>query len=208
MPIRAVIFDFGGVLCFHPSQELITSAAGHCGVERDKFLRAMWKNRLAYDGGQDAREYWRGVAEQAGAFFDDALIAQMIERDVEFWTQYDHRVFTWIDDLRAHGFRTGLLSNLPRPHGDRLHQVDGFLRHFDHATFSYKLGLVKPQREIYDDAVRGIGVEPQEALFLDDRSENIEGARQAGLHAELFTTWEDFVKEIPQRYALPAPAGL
>ena len=46
--------------------------------------------------------------------------------------------------------RTGILSNLPRPLGERLREADGFLEHFDHVTFSYELALVKPQREIYE----------------------------------------------------------
>jgi putative hydrolase of the HAD superfamily len=166
----------------------------------------MWKNRVVYDGGQDAREYWRGVAANAGSAFDDDLIARMIEREIEFWSKYDSRVLEWIDDLRASGVKTGILSNLPRPLGERLREVDGFLKHFDHITFSYELGMVKPQREIYVDAVRGLGVDPQHALFLDDREENVEGARQAGLLAELYTSWEEFAAEMPARYGLPAPA--
>jgi putative hydrolase of the HAD superfamily len=208
MNIRAVIFDFGGVLCFHPERETIASAADHCGVEYDAFVKAMWKDRLVYDGGQAARDYWQGVARHAGKTFDDDLIARMIEREIEFWSRYDDRVFAWIDHLRASGIRTGILSNLPRPLGERLREVDGFLKHFDHVTFSYELRLVKPQREIYDDAIRGLHVEPGQALFLDDRPENIEGARAAGLEAELFVSWEDFVEEIPRRYGLPAPERL
>jgi len=50
MNIRAVIFDFGGVLCFHPERETIARAAEHCGVEYGAFLKAMWKDRTAYDG--------------------------------------------------------------------------------------------------------------------------------------------------------------
>jgi putative hydrolase of the HAD superfamily len=205
MNIRAVIFDFGGVLCFHPDRETIARAAEHCGVEYTAFLKAMWKDRLSYDAGQDARDYWRGVARNAESSFDDDLIARMIEREIEFWSKYDDRVFTWIDHLRASGIRTGILSNLPRPLGERLREVDGFLNHFDHVTFSYELSLVKPQREIYDDAVRGLNVQPGEALFLDDRTENIQGAKEAGLEAELFVSWEDFVDEVPQRYGLPLP---
>jgi len=203
MSVRAVIFDFGGVLCFHPDRDLIARAAEHCGVEYDRFLRAMWKHRAMYDVGQDARDYWLDVAENLGASFDDNLIAQMIEREIEFWSRYDSRVLQWIDDLRARGVKTGILSNLPRPLGRRLREDDGFLKHFDHITFSYELGIAKPQREIYEDAVRGVGVDPGEALFLDDRSENVEGARAAGLLAELFTTWEDFA-DVPGRYGLPA----
>jgi putative hydrolase of the HAD superfamily len=208
MKTSAVIFDFGGVLCFHPDRQMIARAAEHCGVEYDKFLRSMWKDRLAYDGGLDPLEYWRGVAKHAGSTFDDDLIARMIDREIEFWSRYDDRVFAWIDQLRAKGIRTGILSNLPRPLGERLRTVKGFLDHFDYVTFSYELGVVKPQREIYDHAVQGAGVPAGEALFLDDRSENIEGAREAGLQAELFTTWEEFVVEVPSRYGLPAPKSL
>ena len=201
-----MIFDFGGVLCFHPTDEQIARAAGHCNLPPDEFLRALWSNRLAYDGGQEPQDYWNGVARVAGRTFDDALIAKMIEAEIEFWSHYDARVLRWTDDLRANGFRTGILSNLPRPLGERLRTTDGFLDHFDHVTFSYELRTVKPERAIYEDAIRGLGVRAEHALFLDDRPENVEGARSAGLHAELFDTWERFLEETPARYGLPTPA--
>ncbi|HLW77335.1 MAG TPA: HAD family phosphatase [Bryobacteraceae bacterium] len=205
MKIRAVIFDFGGVLCFHPERETIARAAERCGVEYETFVRAMWKDRLRYDAGEEPGDYWRGVAATAGTSFDDGLIAEMIEREIEFWSRYDERVFEWVDRLRASGIRTGILSNLPRPLGERLRETEGFLEHFDQVTFSYELRLVKPQKEIYDHAVRGVGVAAGESLFLDDRTENIEGARAAGLQAELFTKWEEFVRETPKKWELPAP---
>jgi putative hydrolase of the HAD superfamily len=130
----------------------------------------------------------------------------MIEFEIEFWSRYDDRVFAWINQLRAAAIRTGILSNLPRPLGERLRDTEGFLDHFDHVTFSYELAMVKPQRAIYEHAIRGADVAPEESLFLDDRPENVEGAVQAGMQAELFTTWEDFVIEMPARYGLPSPA--
>jgi putative hydrolase of the HAD superfamily len=203
--IGAVIFDYGGVLCFHPTEDQIARAAAKCELEPSEFVRALWKNRIAYDAGQDPRDYWREVAQIAGRTFDEPLIAQMIDCEIDFWGRFDTRPLAWIEQLRSGGARTGILSNLPRPLGAHLRRRDGFLEHFDHVTFSFELGIVKPQRAIYEDAVRGLKVAPERALFLDDRPENIEGARAAGLHAELYTTWEEFVKETPARYGLPAP---
>jgi len=203
MRLKAVIFDFGGVLCFHPTKEQISIAAADCGMESRAFVQALWKNRLIYDGGQDPYEYWRNVAQIAGRSFDDALIDRMIEHEIRFWSKLDDRVLHWIAKLRKNGLRIGILSNLPRPLGTRLRSRDGFLTHFDHVTFSFELGCVKPQREIYDDAVRGLGVAPAEALFIDDRPENIPGPQSAGLLAELYSTWEDFAP-VPERYGLPA----
>lgn len=203
MQVRAVIFDFGGVLCFHPTKEQIAAAAKLCDVSSDEFVRALWKHRLKYDAGQDPHEYWRTCAALMNRTFDDALIATMIEHEINFWSTLDERMIGWVDRLRSSGYRTVILSNLPRPLGTRLRARKGFLDRFDHVTFSYELGCVKPQREIYEDAIRGAGVAAQEALFIDDRTENIEGAVAAGLNAELYSTWENFAA-VPALYGLPA----
>ncbi|MGH9558414.1 MAG: HAD family hydrolase [Bryobacteraceae bacterium] len=204
--MRAVIFDFGGVLCFHPDKDQIARAAALCNLEPTQLVRAMWANRLPYDAGLDPNLYWRDVAARAGCSFDDALITRMAGCELDFWSRFDRRMLDWNDRLRESGIRTAVLSNLPRPLGTHLRTLDGFLQNFDHITFSYELGVTKPDRAIYEDAVRGLRVAPQDALFLDDRPENVEGARAAGLAAELFVSWDRFVEEIPARYGLPAPA--
>jgi putative hydrolase of the HAD superfamily len=205
LKVCAVIFDYGGVLCFHPTEDQIARAAAKCGLEPREFVRALWRNRTAYDAGQDPNEYWSDIARSVGRTFDAPLIAQMVDCEIDFWSRFDTRPLAWIHQLRSAGARTGILSNLPRPLGAHLRERDGFLQHFDHVTFSFELNVVKPQRAIYEHAVRGLNIAPERALFLDDRPENIEGARAAGLQAELYSTWEDFVKETPARYELPAP---
>jgi len=190
--IRAVILDLGGVIAPGPSQAQIAEAAAACGVDIDTFLRAFWKNRIAYDAGLDPQEYWRDVAALLDRSFDDSLIAAMIEREIHFWMRFDDRVLDWSRQMRAEGRCIGLLSNLPSPLGLRLRGDAAFMAHFDHTTMSFELGVVKPQREIYEYAVSGLGVEPGEALFIDDRPENVEGARAAGLQACRYTTWEEF----------------
>jgi len=206
MRIGGVIFDFGGVLCFHPAEEWIAEAAAAVEMPVPEFLDAFWKERRVYDAGLlTAEQYWQGIAAVAGRRFPDALIPAMIEREIQFWSRYDSRVLAWIRQLRAAGIRTAILSNLPRPLGERLRITEGFLDHFDHVTFSYELRAAKPQVEIYEHAIRGLKVPPAQALFLDDRPENIEGARAAGLQAELFLSWEKFLESILARYGLPEP---
>jgi putative hydrolase of the HAD superfamily len=205
--IRAVIFDFGGVLCFHPDEPRWQRAAKVADLPVDKFMNAFWTNRIRYDAGLcEPAEYWHAVAESAGIRFDDQQIPALIRTEIELWNNYDSRVFGWIDQLRAAGIRTAILSNLPRPLGEELRATSGFLDHFDHVTFSYELRKVKPQPEIYLDASEGLGLPPTQALFLDDRPDNVEGAHAVGLHALLYSTWEDFVAaRLPEAYGLPAP---
>jgi putative hydrolase of the HAD superfamily len=200
MNLRAVIFDFGGVLCFPPTTQQLSEAAALCGLTLPEFVDAFWRKRREYDRGTDAAVYWRDIGQASQRHFDDAMVAEMIRREIDFWSRFDQRVFDWITELRQAGMRTSILSNLPKPLGERLRATPGFLDHFDQVTFSYELGVIKPEREIYDYALRGLDVAPAEALFLDDREENIAGARAVGLHAELFTTWEEFQQQHRQRF--------
>ena len=128
--------------------------------------------------------------------------AHLIEIEVDFWTDYDERPLRWITSLQAAGIRVGILSNLPRVLAENL-RAKRFVNHFDHVTFSFELLTVKPQAAIYRHAIEGLGVTPQEALFIDDKLPNVHGAIAVGLHAELFTTWEDFLeRDVPGLYGL------
>lgn len=204
--IRAVIFDFGNVLCFPPEDAKVEGAAHFCGMGVFEFLEAFWKQRLDYDAGlMEPEAYWATIV---GSDFAAQKLSQLIRHEVEFWNNYDARVFEWIAALRADGVRVGMLSNLPRVLGEAL-RVETFLGkpffdHFDHVTMSWELRSVKPQPAIYHYSFNGLSVAPSEALFIDDKQPNVDGAMETGLRAELYTTWEDFLdRGIPTLYNLP-----
>lgn len=207
--IRAVIFDFGNVLCFPPAPEKVEQAARFCGKTKDEFWDAFWQERLEYDSGKiEPARYWAGIT---GAEFAAANLEELIRHEVEFWNDYDPRPFHWIERLRAAGLRIGILSNLPRVLGEALRRewfLDRpFLDHFDHVTFSYEVVSVKPQAAIYRHAFEGLGVTPREALFLDDKLPNVHGAIEVGLQAEHFADWSDFTgRGVPSLYGLPDAA--
>lgn len=202
---KAVILDFGGVICFPPSEAQWREAAAFCGANREAFETAFWERRDGYDAGEDARVYWKNIGRRLDLPFGDETIDGLIEREIQFWSRFDDRVLGWIGDLRAAGLRTGILSNCPRTIGEALKSLPGFVGHFDKITFSYELGVVKPEAAIYQRAVGDLEIKPGDALFLDDRPANVEGARAVGLAAEIFTTWEDFLLHHHREYGLPAP---
>jgi putative hydrolase of the HAD superfamily len=206
MKLRAVIFDFGGVVCFPPTEAQWEAAARVLGMPKDAFVREFWRDRGEYDRGGDPALYWRRIAHLAGRTLDQTLLDEMVRREIDFWSDFDERVLAWTGRLRAAGLRTGILSNLPGPLGRHLRALPGFLDHFDQVTFSYELGSIKPERKIYDHAIQGLAIAPREALFLDDKIENVDGAIAAGLNAELFTSWEEFQVNGSKKWPLPQGA--
>jgi putative hydrolase of the HAD superfamily len=205
--MQAVIFDFGGVICFHPDEPRWRRAAEAAGLPLADFMSAFWSNRIRYDAGLcSPEEYWQAVAASAGTHFEASRIPKLVRCEIELWNQFDARVLAWTSQLRAAGIRTAILSNLPRPLGVELRATPGFLEHFDHVTFSYELSVVKPLPEIYLDAIDGLGIDPAQALFLDDRADNVEGAQAVGMPALVYSTWENFIAGGLAHYGLPAPA--
>jgi len=204
--VKAVVFDFGGVLCFHPSHERFDPIAREFGLSTSDLLPLFWAHRISYDAGKlDPHAYWSQVATSAGKTLDESRLPVLVRHEVEIWNDYDERVLSWASHLQARGIKTAILSNLPQPLGEELRATAGFLDPFDHQTFSYELKMAKPEAGIYHHAIEGLGVKPEEALFLDDRPENVEGARAVGMHSEVFSTWEFFLEDALHRYALPAP---
>ena len=62
-------------------------------------------------------------------------------------------------------------------------QPYGFEGWMDDIVISAEVGLVKPDAAIYQLALERLKLTPEQAVFVDDLAENIEAARQAGLHA-------------------------
>jgi putative hydrolase of the HAD superfamily len=86
-----------------------------------------------------------------------------------------------------------LLSNNPIPFKDSLPvltpEIVGVLQGND--LVSAVLGARKPERRIYTRALGRFGIEPSDAILFDDSLANVEGAREAGMHAFHFTRADD-----------------
>ncbi len=76
----------------------------------------------------------------------------------------------------------------------------GFNNTFDKVYASAHLGVQKPQLAFYKKVLDDIGqLTKDEVLFWDDSSEKVDGAKKFGIHAEIYTSFENFRVKI-QRY--------
>ncbi len=198
--IKAVLFDYGMVLSGPPLPSAWEQMKAITGLDESSFHAGYWAYRHAYDRGtHSGKEYWRLVAAHSSVVVDDGQVAALIEADNDLWTQPNPPMIEWVQRLQAAGIRTGILSNL----GDDMHagvlsRFDWFDR-FHHTTFSHTLKLAKPEIEIFEHAVRGLDTAPEAILFLDDREDNVVGAKIAGLQTLRYSTHEAFEREMLER---------
>lgn len=67
---------------------------------------------------------------------------------------------------------------------------------FEVKSFSWKLGIKKPNKEIFDITLQKLGVKPEEAVFIDDGEKNILNAKQYGLNGIIFKSVEQLKDEL------------
>ena len=163
------------------------------GAPHAEFLHAYGVERHEYDRGTlSAGEYWTLVASHFGARIDRAMLDRIVSLDMDAWFTINADMVRLLRNLRPRARRMVLLSNINVEGKARLldtcRTVDGFdwVSLFDALVFSCDLRLVKPERAIFDHAVRLAGVPAERCLFVDDVAINVEGARAAGLQAVEF----------------------
>lgn len=178
--VRALILDYGEVLSLPQAGDLVDRMAALAGVARDRFEAAYWRHRRAYDLGRRATDYWRDALHDLDVD-NDAIIPTLIDLDVQSWTRYREPMWSVARKVRGTGVKTAILSNGVPEVMARVGAERPLSSLFDVVLVSYELGHAKPEPEIYDATLSKLGVEAPDALFVDDRVENIAAAEQLGL---------------------------
>jgi epoxide hydrolase-like predicted phosphatase len=196
MTLKAVIFDVGGVLIRTHSRagrEKWASRLGLAPWEFENFVFSGESGRQAQLGKKTSAEHWRWLGE-----YFHLTEADLTELRRDFFTgdMLDEALIAHIQRLRQAGYRTGLLSNLWNVARRLWVEVYPFIHLFDGVVISSEVGLMKPDPRIYHLAAERLGVAPVETLFIDDFSQNIEGAKAIGMQTVHFTDPEAARQEI------------
>jgi len=197
LPIDAVIFDYGMVLSNAQEPSAYNNLLTITDLDRDTFEPHYWRYRLDYDEGVlNGRTYWEKLGNDAAITLTPEQIDQLIENDVLMWATLNEQMLAWVRALQDAGLKTAILSNMGADLLRYMRQEFGWLAHFNHHTWSCELGMVKPDPRIYLHTCEKLGVAPDEAIFLDDKPENIEAAAKVGIHAILFKNVEQLRKDL------------
>lgn len=183
---RTVVFDVGDVLV--PTLSLHAVVGEGLGLPEAEFLSGFWTGRVAYDLGGAASEYWAGVLEAWGREADPDLMAELERRDAARWSVLPDEQAALVAERAAAGDRLALLSNAPAPLACAV-RAAAWSDPFDVLVFSCDLGVGKPDPELFARASALLG--PGETVFLDDKAENVEAAREHGWDAHVWVGVED-----------------
>jgi 2-haloacid dehalogenase len=185
--IKNVIFDVGEVLVDWNPRYLYRNLMSS-EEEIEKFLAEVCTHdwNLSLDKGRawdDAR------AEVVGKFPEyESMIDAYWERWLEMFEGPVHESVDILMDIKRRGFPVYALTNFNDVKWQVALNEFPYLRLFDGRIVSGEVRLAKPDPKIYQILLDTYHLNPRECLFIDDRAENVQGARNVGIEAVLFTT--------------------
>src|SRR5580693_1416330 len=202
--VRAVVFDYGNVLCLEQTLQDMKGMALACGIPHERFSELYWNLRPPYDRGDiDGPAYWTGVVGQG---LSGDQIATLIKLDSESITRPNQGAVQWARLLHHEGFPLTLLSNMPLELSRHVTKSFPSLSTFEYLIYSCDYGSIKPELAIYRNCLELLKAAPQHILYLDDRVENVEAAARLGINSVLFDTVEKTASRVESRFDIPVPS--
>jgi FMN phosphatase YigB (HAD superfamily) len=183
---KAIIFDLYGVLALNGWQAF-KYVHFH---DRPEVWQEVYELGRQVDAGlTDYNDFIQAVASRSNE--SAAAVRHQLEH-----TALNQPLLTYIRTELAPQYLLGVLSN-----ASSNKVVDELFSTEDEALFeaillSHHVGLTKPQTEMYEAIAARLRVEVQECIFVDDQERHVEGARDAGMHALIYTDVERLQREL------------
>ena len=210
--LRAVFFDFGGVVLSSPF-EAFNSYEDRSGLPRD-FIRRV--NSVNPDANAWARlerselsphdfdEVFARESEALGHRVPGADILALLHGDIR------PEMVRAIDVVKANGYLTACLTNNvlsgpenpSAPDAAKHAEIAAILARFDALIESSKVGVRKPEPRFYEIACETVGVTPSECVFLDDLGINLKPAAAMGMTTIKVTSAAQALGELSQVLSL------
>ncbi len=184
--IKNLIFDFGQVMIKY--QPTLMAAKYFDSEEDERKVCEVLFDRLYWDRLDDGSITDGEIIEAAKARLPErfhAVLPTVYYNWIYNLPEVEGMNALVADARNKWGAKIYLLSNISEYFADNASEIRA-LRHFDKCFFSAKMGLTKPDPEIFLTVCRDVGIKPEETLFIDDSEKNIKGAKRAGLRAYLF----------------------
>jgi len=201
MPIEAVLFDLGGVVCTYQPERRLRRMAQVYDVPAEAIRERIWQTALPaeFDEGRlTAREWHETVNERLGRVVDRSTFDDLIMSAFSV----DQAVVDVIRAIRVP--RIAALTNNSAQFASaiptHLPDLEGLLAPI---LCSYEFGARKPDRAAYHGALDRLGVTPARVLCIDDQQANVDAARAVGIRANLFTDVQALRQTLVEYALLP-----
>lgn len=205
MGYKSVIWDVGGVLVRTKNFTRRQALADRLNMTMDELDAMVFgkdDNLRAQLGEITYHEHWDNIAKRLGT---DFVQTAKVKADFFAGDRVDYELIAKIAYYKQRGHHTGILSN----YWDRLRwEIEegwSIAPTFQTVIISSEVGLMKPDPAIYQLLLEQTGFAPEETIFVDDFIENVNAARDLGIHGIHFRDKRSVLDEVNELLGFGRP---
>jgi len=184
--IKNIVFDMGNVLIYFDRDLFldnagVTDPADRALLKREIYLSLEWSmmDRGSLNDAQAAAIFEKRLPERLKRY------AHVLTEDWDRPIAPIRGMAELVRELKEKGYGIYLLSNASYHQHDYWENIPSW-ECFDGTLISADVHLVKPQPEIYLLLCSRFSLRPEESVFIDDSTPNVEGAVYSGMHGIVF----------------------
>ncbi|MBC8501080.1 MAG: HAD family phosphatase [Nanoarchaeota archaeon] len=192
--IKAIIFDMGGVILMNKAEELFKNVSKHLGVDYNSFeeLRGQYYKDML-KGNMSCKEF----ADIVKHTFK--LNVDVLEKWREVYLEVmnvNKELLELADELKKN-YKVAIISNMPNMHAE-INKERNVFSHFKPAFISCEIGLIKPQKEIFDLMLEKLKLKAEECIFIDDRENHLDVPKEMGFKVIHYTGNNNLMEQLKQ----------
>ncbi|MCX7911277.1 MAG: HAD family phosphatase, partial [Endomicrobia bacterium] len=196
MVIKAIIFDWGGVVIKNPADGILKFCADYLKVDKHKLECVYSKYRDKFQKGKiKEKQLFDKIISELNLHIKIKPGFSLWKKAVENVFQINKNVLNLIKKLKAQNYKIAILSNTEAPTVEYFYE-SGLDKYFDVKVFSCEVGFVKPQKEIYKITLKKLKAKPQEVIFIDDNKEYVNSAKKIKINAVLFKNFKKLICDL------------
>lgn len=199
--VSTIFFDFGGVLLTHMDGIDHGAVEAQFDLPERTLLRCLYGRESRYIDLQVGACTYEEWIESIRAAAANHMPVDVVDAFMDAWQNgerlLNEDMIALVGRLRDNGYTTGIISNTIPGMEERIqNEMPHLIPMFDIRVGSGDVKMAKPDPGIFHHALELAGVEPEAAVFTDDRSEYAQAARDLGMHGFHFTGYEQFAADL------------
>lgn len=209
-PVTAIILDIGNVICEWNPVKLAKSALPADQREDEAIISQLMHDTVQQE---DWVELDRGTIPldqaisnaQSRSSLDPAWIERLYHNTPVSLEPLPETVAA-MQEIKDAGMPLYILSNMQAHAGDYLKANHKFFGLVDHIVLSCDCNYVKPDADIYNYTIKTLGLDAATSVFIDDMTENVQGAIDCGLQSIQMTDLQaggTIIRSLLARSGLP-----
>jgi len=196
MPIKAIIFDFGGVITHYPPFTFRKELAKFLKIDFEIVNREVAKINPDFAKGTiNEEEFWKKLTSALNIVVPEKDKKNFITDECSRDAKINKDVEKIVIALKNSGYKLGIISNILEPHA-KYSKVQGWFKNFSSVILSCEVGLLKPDERIYNLMLERLRLKGNECIYIDDREVNLKPAEKVGIKTILFKNATQLKKEL------------